>query len=35
MPTQVWALATSIGWTVLVAVILLYMIFGPSEPGGP
>ncbi|MET4323691.1 hypothetical protein ABIC02_007481 [Bradyrhizobium sp. RT5a] len=27
MPTQVWALATSIGWTVVVAVILLYLIF--------
>jgi hypothetical protein len=30
MPTQVWALATSIGWTVIVAVLLLYMIFSPS-----
>ncbi|MET4261501.1 hypothetical protein ABIC09_006469 [Bradyrhizobium sp. S3.12.5] len=30
MPTQVWALATSIGWTVVVAVILLYLIFGPG-----
>lgn len=30
MPTQVWALATSIGWTVVVAVILLYLIFSPG-----
>ena len=30
MPTQVWAFATSIGWTVVVAVILFGMIFGPS-----
>ena len=30
MPTQVWALATSIGWTVIVAMILLYIIFSPS-----
>jgi hypothetical protein len=30
MPTQVWALATSIGWTVILGGILLYMIFGPS-----
>jgi hypothetical protein len=30
MPTQVWALATSIGWTVILAAILLYMMFGPS-----
>jgi hypothetical protein len=30
MPTQVWALATSIGWTVIVGVILLYVIFGYS-----
>lgn len=27
MPTQVWALAASIGWTVGVAVILLYLTF--------
>ncbi|SIO45494.1 hypothetical protein SAMN05443247_05596 [Bradyrhizobium erythrophlei] len=30
MPTQVRTLATSIGWTAVVAVILLYMIFSPS-----
>jgi hypothetical protein len=30
MPTQVWAVATSIGWTVIVAMILLYIIFSPS-----
>ncbi|MET4323704.1 hypothetical protein ABIC02_007494 [Bradyrhizobium sp. RT5a] len=30
MPMQVWAVATSIGWTVAVAVILLYLIFGPG-----
>jgi hypothetical protein len=30
MPTQVWAVATSIGWTVIAGVILLYMIFGAS-----
>src|SRR5260370_23359316 len=30
MPTQVWTLATSIGWTVILGGILLYMIFGPS-----
>ncbi|MET4117871.1 hypothetical protein ABIB85_004445 [Bradyrhizobium sp. JR1.5] len=30
MPPQVWALATSIGWTVVVAAILLYLIFSPG-----
>jgi hypothetical protein len=30
MPTQIWAVATSIGWTVIVAMILLYIIFSPS-----
>ncbi|MET4037751.1 hypothetical protein ABIC08_008444 [Bradyrhizobium sp. RT9b] len=30
MPTQIWALATSVGWTVAVAVILLYLIFAPG-----
>ena len=31
MPAQVlWAFATSIGWTVVVAAILLYMIFSPA-----
>ncbi len=30
MPMRVWALATSIGWTVIVAVLLLYMIFGST-----
>ena len=30
MPTQVWTVATSIGWTAVVAVILLYLIFSPS-----
>ncbi|MET4278491.1 hypothetical protein ABIB68_006581 [Bradyrhizobium sp. F1.2.2] len=29
MPTQIWALATSVGWTVIVAAILLYLIFAP------
>ena len=27
MPPQVWAFATSITWTAIVAVLLLYMIF--------
>ncbi len=30
MPTQIWALTTSIGWTVIAGVILLYVIFGYS-----
>ena len=30
MPTQVWGVATSFGWTVIVTVMLLYMIFGPG-----
>ena len=30
MPTQVWALATSIGWTVIVAMNFLLIIFSPS-----
>ena len=30
MPTWVWTLARSIGWTVIAGVILLYMIFGRS-----
>jgi len=30
MPMQVRTLATSIGWTAVVAVILLYIIFSPS-----
>jgi hypothetical protein len=30
MRTQVWTVATSISWTAVVAVILLYMIFSPS-----
>ncbi|MET4483916.1 hypothetical protein ABIB66_008487 [Bradyrhizobium sp. F1.13.3] len=30
MPTQIWALATSVGWTVIVAAILLYLIFAPG-----
>ncbi|MGF6312872.1 hypothetical protein ABIB82_006906 [Bradyrhizobium sp. i1.8.4] len=30
MPTQVWGVATSIGWTVIVGAMLLYMIFGPG-----
>ncbi|MET4072703.1 hypothetical protein ABID58_007533 [Bradyrhizobium sp. S3.2.6] len=32
MPTQVWALAASIGWTVVVAVILLYLISALANP---
>lgn len=30
MPTQIRTVATSIAWTVLVGVIMLYLIFGPS-----
>jgi hypothetical protein len=30
MPTQVSAVATSIGWAVIVGVIMLYLIFSPS-----
>jgi len=31
MPTQVWAVATSIGWAVIVGVIMLYLIFSPRS----
>ena len=34
MPTQVWAVATSIGWAVIVGVIMLYLIFSPSTEAG-
>lgn len=30
MPTWVWTLARSIGWMVIVGVIVLYLIFGHS-----
>lgn len=30
MPLQVWTVVASIGWTAIVGVMLVYMIFGPS-----
>lgn len=30
MPTQIRTVATSIAWTVIVGVIILYLILGPS-----
>ena len=30
MPLHVWAVAASIGWTAVVGVTLLYIVFGPG-----
>ena len=30
MQAQVWGIATSTGWAVVVTAMLLYMIFGPA-----